>query len=117
MTGLNDGWKADAPQQRPMEIGEKRIINVRDKSDVIIRQVTLTRTARPYVYDLCDAYNDGLSAEREARGIRWQVTQAGELKLGFPEEFTNHNTHAMKDRAERKRQDWLHRHRFPERYV
>lgn len=42
----------------------------------------LHRTNRDYVFDICDAYNDGMTDSAKERGLRWRVTGTGELKLG-----------------------------------
>ena len=41
------------------------------------RSLVFTRTDRPYVEDLCDAYN----ANRTRKDMEWYVTASGELKL------------------------------------
>lgn len=61
----------------PMKVGETKTITVRAKDGEIIKTYTLTRTSRPYVHDLCDAYSDALTDHT----LRWVVTPGGELKL------------------------------------
>ena len=56
--------------------GETRTITARDSSGETIWQVTLKRTTRPYVYDLCDAYNN-----RKNGGGRWRVDHVGNLVI------------------------------------
>jgi hypothetical protein len=41
------------------------------------RQITINRTSRPYVYDLCDAYN----AARSNHSVLWIVKANGELGI------------------------------------
>lgn len=59
-----------------MRIGETRQISIRDKpGGMVVKTLTLERTARPYAHDLCDAYNDGRHPPR------WRVTDSGELAM------------------------------------
>jgi hypothetical protein len=88
MTGLNDGWKAGTAL------------------------VSIERTARPYVYDLCDAYND----KRKRLDVEWIVGLDGNLHLQFVQS-PQRTKDDLDRKAEAQRQEWLHRHRFPERYV
>ena len=75
MGRLNDGSPDGGTTfMRP---GDTRTMNARDKDGSITRTYTLTRTTRPYVEDLRDAYNKDLGDSP----IRWVVTPGGELKL------------------------------------
>ena len=79
MGRLNDG----AAPYRAMSIGETRNLHNRDKTTKeIISTYTLTRTARPYVDDLCSAYNAGIDTYGD--DPRWYVAQNGELKIVWP---------------------------------
>ena len=70
-----------APAQgREIQPGERRTYNVREWNDGkgggdIIDTVTVCRTTRPYVHDLCDAYN------ARTGGNRWRVDPAGQLRI------------------------------------
>ena len=60
----------------PMKIGEQRQIHIRDKpGGMVVKTLTLERTARSYTHDHCDAYNDGRHPPR------WRVTDSGELAM------------------------------------
>ena len=75
MGRLSDG---DGNSGRRMQIGDRKTLVARDKdTKEVIRTYTLIRTPRPYVFDLCDAYNDG-------RPGPWQVDHAGNLRIGDP---------------------------------
>lgn len=73
---LELGRSSGRQRSGELAIGETRTITARDpKTGDVIREYTLIRTARPYVYDLCDAYN------ASGKG-GWIVDQTGNLKLG-----------------------------------
>lgn len=92
----------------PMRPGDTRTIHAKDKATgEIIKTITVHRTNRPYVEDLCDAYNAAMDEGAKRRGLAWYVTNAGELKLGDHEAFTRWNTKRMKAEAERQRQEWI----------
>ena len=60
----------------PMQPGDTRAILVKDKAtNEVVNTLTLRRTTRPYVHDLCDAYNDGRQPGP------WHVAENGELRL------------------------------------
>jgi hypothetical protein len=64
----------------PMQIGETRIVTARDpKTGEVVKEITIVRTAREYVYDLCDAYNRARPNDK----IEYFVIN-GEVKLGLP---------------------------------
>ena len=70
-----DAQDGDKPSGA-MQIGEMRQIQIRDKpGGIVVKTLTLERTARPYARDLCDAYNDGRHPPR------WRVTDNGELAM------------------------------------
>lgn len=75
------------------------------------RTITFTRTNRSYPEDLCDAYNDNISSDAYARGLRWMVAHDGSLFLGFPQEFSTKLTRDLADARERDRQIWLRNYR------
>ena len=39
----------------------------------VLLTYTLTRTDRPYIYDLCDAYNEARTPEEIDRGYSWYI--------------------------------------------
>lgn len=89
-----------------MRPGETRTLYAREKDGVtVIRAYTLTRTTRPYVEDLRDAYNKDLGDSP----IRWVVTPGGELKLTHDLDWSRHNL------AETKRTMEAERRQFNER--
>jgi hypothetical protein len=46
------------------------------------RSWTVLRSAREFIFDLCDAYNAQLSDELRQRGQEWFVTPQGTIALG-----------------------------------
>jgi hypothetical protein len=66
---------------RDLAPGEVRVINVRSGAE-IIKTITVIRTERDYVHDLCDAYNAARPQSARERGVEWYVNAAGELKIG-----------------------------------
>lgn len=98
-------------ENREMEVGETRYVCARNTKGEIVKEYTLTRTARPYVYDLCDAYNNSMSEAARQRGAIWIVTHGGELKLTDSDEFHRWNTRNMARKGESERQEWLRNHR------
>jgi hypothetical protein len=83
--------------------GETRILTARDKSGNVVKEMLLTRTTRDYVFDLCDAYNDGRTAEARERGLEWFVTPAGELRLGDSAAWSRANLKRIESRNETER--------------
>lgn len=63
---------------------------------------TLTRTDRPYAYDLCDAYNKA----RTRDDLEFYVDPNGNVKMGTPEAFTKRHTEAIQRRHEQERDQW-----------
>lgn len=72
----------------------------------------IERTGKPYVYDLCDAYN----ARRTRDDVEWTVSHSGELHMQFVKS-SQRTKDELDRRAEEKRQTWIHRHNHPERYI
>lgn len=63
-----------------MNPGESRTYTARDpKTGDVVKEITIHRTTRDYVYDLCDAYN----AARLYADTEYFVLN-GEVKLGLP---------------------------------
>lgn len=108
---LSDEVPASSGEGR-MKVGDVRTINVKDKDGMIVKTMTLTRTHRPYVDDLCDAYNAARAQNVIDMGGEWYVNHRGELKLGESQAFSLARTKNLKDRAERNRQDWKDRNGF-----
>lgn len=75
---LRDGYSAVPLGRREPQPGETITIPIKtmDGKD-IGRTLVFTRTNRPYVDDLCDAYN----ANRTRRDVEWFVNTNGEIKL------------------------------------
>lgn len=69
--------------------------------------IVFQRTTRPYVDDLCDAYN----AHRTRDDVEWYVTEGGELKIGVPSGFTANLTKQIKRNMEQERREWIYNHR------
>ena len=106
MAKLTDG---PAPAARkPMNPGEVFTFIRQDGVSV-----TIERTARPYPFDLRDAYNKAMLPEAKARGLEYFVDNQGDVRLGFPEEFSKGHTKALERKAERERADWKHRQANP----
>ena len=103
LTGGSSGSQGD--DSGTMRPGESRTIHV--NRDGLNRTWTVHRTTRDYVYDLCDAYN----AENKHDDAKWFVTEAGELRIGFPQAFTDDLTRKLAAQRERERQIWLANHR------
>lgn len=106
---LDDGWTGKAPDLGPMQIGERRTFTATQGT----KTITITRTDRPYAFDLCDAYNDALMPEARANGLCYEVNGSGEVQLCFPRSFSEALTKELERKRERERQDWKHRHRYP----
>lgn len=99
---------------RKMQIGESRTFETKDqKTGVVIKTITVLRTSRDYVFDLCDACNEALSNEAHDRGLEWHVDATGSLKLRDRPEWAEGHGKAVKANAERERRDWLHRQKYP----
>lgn len=64
---------------------------------------TLTRTDRPYAYDLADAYNQG----RPADGKAWFVDHAGNLRFGDTPDGERHTAKQIVQRRETERARWM----------
>lgn len=115
MTALNNGWKAEARADLGrMQVGEERIYTATDKEGRVLKEIKIVRTDRPYVYDLCDAYNQAISPDAEARGLSYEVVN-GEVKIGFSQAFSKKLTKELEAKMERERRDYIHRQRYPMR--
>lgn len=112
MTNRLDDSEAPA-STKPMMPGEVRTFNGFDRSGQIVKTVEVRRTNRPYVYDLCDAYNKAMRSDAKRTGARYEVNHAGELQLTFPRKFSEDLTLELDANRERERRDWQHRQRYP----
>lgn len=79
MGRLKDGGDNGGSSHGPWEIGETRMFRARDGE----KTFHVTRTHRPYVFDLRDAYNAALTDEQRRAGAEWRVDRRGELHLGY----------------------------------
>ena len=103
MGRLNEGSPSAAPALKPDDI---KHIQVKDKDGSVLKTLTLKRTDREYVHDLCDAYNDASTL----RDHEWFVTANGELKLGDKPGFSQALARETADRNERERRRWVREH-------
>lgn len=102
------GGTGDDGSLRP---GESRSYTAKDKkTGEEARQFTVHRTDRPYVFDLCDAYNASLKPEARERGLQWRVLPNGELKLEFSDEAARKITKQIEIDLETERSKWIRRH-------
>ncbi|MFC4255399.1 hypothetical protein GRI97_08170 [Altererythrobacter xixiisoli] len=81
---------------RSMAPGETRVV-VDTRTG---RTITIHRTARDYVHDLCDAYNAALSPAASERGLAWVVTPSGALMMIVRDSWSLENTRRMRQRRE-----------------
>lgn len=73
-----------AANNNPMVTGESRTYEGTWKDSGARKACTIYRTNRPYVYDLCDAYNASRSDTAKANKLEWFVDKSGGLQLGKP---------------------------------
>lgn len=83
--------------------GETRTIQAKDKSGNVIKTITVFRTERDYVFDLCDAYNKARTKDAEDRGVEWYVAPNGELRIGTSDDWSRRNKRAAESRNETER--------------
>jgi hypothetical protein len=83
--------------------GETRTILAKDKHGNVLKTMILTRTERPYVYDLCDCYNAYRTQDAIDRGVEWFVAPNGELRIGTSAEWTAKNLRREERRLETER--------------
>lgn len=95
--GTDGGGPGDIPP------GETRVIHAKDKSGNILKTITVRRTERDYVHDLCDGYNRARSQEVIDRGLEWFVAPNGELKLGDNAGWSRANLKRIESRNETER--------------
>ncbi len=89
-----------------MRVGETRTILDKNRDGNVRRTLTLVRTTRRYVDDLCDAYN----AARTSDDFEWYVDASENLRLrDIPQVSVNRARRTEADReADRKR--WVREH-------
>lgn len=95
-TGTTYGGGGDIPP------GETRIVHAKDKFGNIVKTITIYRTERDYVYDLCDAYNAARSESARRAGAEWFVAN-GALLLGHSAGSMRENTRQIESRTETER--------------
>ena len=95
--GLTTGGGGD------LKPGESRTILAKDKQGNILKTMTLYRTTREYVYDLCDCYNAHRTEEAKERGVEWYVGPSGELKIGDSAAWSRHHAKQAEGRNETER--------------
>lgn len=88
---------------RTIAIGESRTFAYTVDGEP--KTFTVNRTARPYVDDLCDAYN----AKRARRDVEWFVDHSGSMRLRDAPGFEAANTRRIVEVRERERDEWLRR--------
>jgi hypothetical protein len=71
--------------------GDERTVVTKDG-----RSFTIVRTSRPYVWDLCDAYNEALTRPE----LEWRVDVAGNLKLDHRQDWSRQNSRWQQSRRE-----------------
>lgn len=106
---LDDDAEVGSRAGRAMQIGEVRTILAHNSKGELVKTLKITRTARDYVHDLCDAYNDG-NAHPEAE---YYVDSTGKLRFGFTERSSIERSKDLAAKAEAERQHWLYEHRNP----
>lgn len=89
--------------QADLAPGETRTIHAKDRSGNIVKTITVHRTEREYVFDLCDAYNAARSEDARQRGLEWYVAPNGELKLGDNAAWSKRNAERIESRNETER--------------
>lgn len=86
-----------------MAIGETRMHRTVNEKLGIDRPITLTRTDRDFVFDLCDAYNNSMEESARRRGMQWIVLPTGDLKLDFSVDASRQVTQRIENRKETER--------------
>ena len=83
--------------------GETRAFEAKDTSGNVLKVITVRRTERDYVFDLCDAYNDARTQEAKDRGVEWFVAPNGELRIGDGNAWSRANLKRIESRNETER--------------
>lgn len=102
MAKLTDDSASSGNFGRELAVGEQRTWHAKDKQGNITKTFTLTRTARDYVHDLCDAYNAARSRDAIERGVEWFVHN-GALLIGHSSDAMRQNTKHIESRTETER--------------
>lgn len=95
-----------------LRYGDRMSVTGTSKDMAHSKTIEIVRTDRPYIDDFVDASNGPLKDS----GMEWVVGAGGGMHLQF-KQSPKALTEELKVLAEQDRQRWLHRHRFPERYV
>ncbi len=91
-------------QSGKMKPGDTKTITARDReTGEVVKTMTLHRTTRRYVDDLCDAYN----ADRFSEDLEWYVDGAETLRLGTPHSTVMKRLGYSAANAENSRERWL----------
>lgn len=93
-------------RNEPALEGEVRIYHAKSKqTGEVVKTIEVARTNRPYVYDLCDAYNRNLPDSMVDAGKAWFVDGSGNLQIGRDLAAIEADVRRQQDRdeAERKR--------------
>lgn len=88
---------------RDLKPGETRTFPAKDKQGNVVKTITVLRTDRNYVFDLCDAYNQARTREAEDRGVEWFVAANGELRIGTADAWSRANFKQIESRKETER--------------
>jgi hypothetical protein len=102
----------DAPPQRSassLAIGETRSIAVKDRDGSLTEVLELHRTARPYAFDLADAYNRRATGNQS---VEWVVCADGSMHVQNLQSPYRLKTQA-ENAAEAERRQFNHRQRYP----
>lgn len=102
MAKLTDDTPGTGNFGRDLQPGEERAWPAKDKQGNVLKMIKLTRTARDYVHDLCDAYNDARTADAKERGVEWFVAN-GELRIGDSADWSRFNRRQTESRNETER--------------
>ncbi len=107
----NDG-NVSGPRE-PLRPGDQFTFTRKNDDGSVAMTVTIERTARPYAFDLCDAYNKTMLPAARANGCEYFVDGQGQVRLGFPEQFSKDRTKQLERTTESERRDFNHRSRYP----
>lgn len=103
---LLDKSKTATPGSGPMQPGDVRHIEVKDRHGSIVKTLTIHRTDRPYSHDLWDAYNAGLTRD----DIEWAVDGNDQLYLRDKPARSAQRTRDIATKAENERERWKRAH-------
>lgn len=93
----------DSSSDGELRPGETRTILAKDRQGNILKTMTLVRTERDYVHDLCDCYNNHRTQDAIDRGVEWFVAPNGELRIGTADDWSRKNHRQIESRNETER--------------